>query len=150
MRRQDVGLGSLSFWVPGSRAKISLCMVCTRRACTHIFSESKAVTRTLQRSHEHHGMFSLLLFMLLRPRCPLSIGSLSSLAAEAERLVKGVNVLVVTPGRLLDHLQVCCCGNVLKSDQRQRPLLLAINLLMLLSPPVQRRSIYFCFLETQL
>lgn len=27
-------------------------------------------------------------------------------AAEAERLVKGVNVLVVTPGRLLDHLQV--------------------------------------------
>ncbi|CAM9202843.1 unnamed protein product, partial [Hapterophycus canaliculatus] len=27
--------------------------------------------------------------------------------AEAERLVKGVNVLVVTPGRLLDHLQVC-------------------------------------------
>lgn len=26
--------------------------------------------------------------------------------AEAERLVKGVNVLVVTPGRLLDHLQV--------------------------------------------
>lgn len=28
------------------------------------------------------------------------------LAAEAERLVKGVNILVVTPGRLLDHLQV--------------------------------------------
>ena len=26
--------------------------------------------------------------------------------AEAERLVKGVNILVVTPGRLLDHLQV--------------------------------------------
>ena len=25
--------------------------------------------------------------------------------AEAERLVKGVNLLVATPGRLLDHLQ---------------------------------------------
>ena len=25
--------------------------------------------------------------------------------AEAERLVKGVNLLVSTPGRLLDHLQ---------------------------------------------
>jgi ATP-dependent RNA helicase DDX18/HAS1 len=26
--------------------------------------------------------------------------------AEAEKLVKGVNLLVATPGRLLDHLQV--------------------------------------------
>ena len=25
--------------------------------------------------------------------------------AEAERLIKGVNLLVATPGRLLDHLQ---------------------------------------------
>ena len=27
--------------------------------------------------------------------------------AEAEKLVKGVNLLVATPGRLLDHLEVC-------------------------------------------
>ena len=27
--------------------------------------------------------------------------------AEAERLQKGVNIIVATPGRLLDHLQVC-------------------------------------------
>jgi ATP-dependent RNA helicase DDX18/HAS1 len=27
--------------------------------------------------------------------------------AEAEKLVKGVNLLVATPGRLLDHLQAC-------------------------------------------
>ena len=26
---------------------------------------------------------------------------------EAEKLQKGVNLLVATPGRLLDHLQVC-------------------------------------------
>jgi ATP-dependent RNA helicase DDX18/HAS1 len=26
--------------------------------------------------------------------------------AEAEKLVKGVNLLVATPGRLLDHLEV--------------------------------------------
>lgn len=38
----------------------------------------------------------------------LSVGCLNfaKLLAEAERLVKGVNILVVTPGRLLDHLQV--------------------------------------------
>ena len=28
--------------------------------------------------------------------------------AEAERLQRGVNLLVATPGRLLDHLQVAC------------------------------------------
>lgn len=27
--------------------------------------------------------------------------------AEADKLAKGVNLLVATPGRLLDHLQVC-------------------------------------------
>lgn len=27
--------------------------------------------------------------------------------AEADKLVKGVNLIVATPGRLLDHLQVC-------------------------------------------
>ena len=27
--------------------------------------------------------------------------------AEMEKLQKGVNILVATPGRLLDHLQVC-------------------------------------------
>jgi hypothetical protein len=26
--------------------------------------------------------------------------------AEADKLVKGVNILIATPGRLLDHLQV--------------------------------------------
>lgn len=35
--------------------------------------------------------------------------------AEADKLVKGVNLIVATPGRLLDHLQVsfdipCCAG----------------------------------------
>ncbi len=34
---------------------------------------------------------------------------------EAERLLKGVNLIVATPGRLLDHLQNtkvgCCCLN---------------------------------------
>ena len=29
--------------------------------------------------------------------------------AEAEKLVKGVNLLVATPGRLLDHLEVYFC-----------------------------------------
>lgn len=28
-------------------------------------------------------------------------------SAEVDKLVKGVNLLVATPGRLLDHLQVC-------------------------------------------
>ena len=28
---------------------------------------------------------------------------------EVDRLQKGVNLLVATPGRLLDHLQVCTC-----------------------------------------
>lgn len=37
---------------------------------------------------------------------PLQQWKSTTPAAEAERLVKGVNVLVVTPGRLLDHLQV--------------------------------------------
>lgn len=27
--------------------------------------------------------------------------------AEREKLSKGINILVATPGRLLDHLQVC-------------------------------------------
>jgi len=27
--------------------------------------------------------------------------------AEADKLAKGVNLIVATPGRLLDHLQVC-------------------------------------------
>ena len=27
--------------------------------------------------------------------------------AEVDKLVKGVNLLVATPGRLLDHLEVC-------------------------------------------
>lgn len=37
----------------------------------------------------------------------LVIGGLgrSALRQEAERLVKGVNLLIATPGRLLDHLQ---------------------------------------------
>lgn len=36
----------------------------------------------------------------------LLVSRFHELLAEAERLVKGVNILVVTPGRLLDHLQV--------------------------------------------
>lgn len=40
------------------------------------------------------------------PRLPVSVFVFVPAAAEAERLVKGVNILVVTPGRLLDHLQV--------------------------------------------
>lgn len=28
-------------------------------------------------------------------------------SAEAQKLLKGVNIIVATPGRLLDHLQVC-------------------------------------------
>jgi superfamily II DNA/RNA helicase len=34
--------------------------------------------------------------------------------AEADKLAKGVNLIVATPGRLLDHLQVCLstsCSN---------------------------------------
>jgi len=27
---------------------------------------------------------------------------------EAKKLSRGINILVATPGRLLDHLQVCC------------------------------------------
>lgn len=27
--------------------------------------------------------------------------------AEADKLAKGVNLIVATPGRLLDHLEVC-------------------------------------------
>ena len=46
----------------------------------------------------------------LRPRCHLNttaglvIGG-ANRRTEAEKLVKGVNLLVATPGRLLDHLQ---------------------------------------------
>lgn len=42
--------------------------------------------------------------------------------AEADKLQKGVNLIVATPGRLLDHLEVryllllwCCVGSVLMS-----------------------------------
>lgn len=31
----------------------------------------------------------------------------TSTKAEADKLVKGVNLIVATPGRLLDHLRVC-------------------------------------------
>lgn len=34
--------------------------------------------------------------------------------AEAEKLAKGVNLLIATPGRLLDHLQV----RVVRYDRR--------------------------------
>jgi ATP-dependent RNA helicase DDX18/HAS1 len=30
--------------------------------------------------------------------------------AEADKLAKGVNLIVATPGRLLDHLEVCSRG----------------------------------------
>lgn len=36
--------------------------------------------------------------------------------AEAEKLVKGVNLLVATPGRLLDHLEVSFYTIYLKND----------------------------------
>lgn len=40
----------------------------------------------------------------------------SNRSAEAQKLANGVNILVATPGRLLDHLQVSCGGvNVLQS-----------------------------------
>ena len=45
----------------------------------------------------------LCLVLLVFAYCLLSF---RDILAEAERLVKGVNILVVTPGRLLDHLQV--------------------------------------------
>ena len=34
--------------------------------------------------------------------------------AEAEKLVKGVNLLVATPGRLLDHLEVYPISKVVR------------------------------------
>lgn len=33
--------------------------------------------------------------------------------AEADKLVKGVNLIVATPGRLLDHLEVSCAIQIL-------------------------------------
>jgi ATP-dependent RNA helicase DDX18/HAS1 len=27
--------------------------------------------------------------------------------AEAQRLIRGISIVVATPGRLLDHMQVC-------------------------------------------
>jgi hypothetical protein len=36
--------------------------------------------------------------------------------AEADKLIKGVNLLVATPGRLLDHLQVC--GVIIKATSK--------------------------------
>lgn len=38
--------------------------------------------------------------------CAIVMGG-ANRKAEAEKLAKGVNLLVSTPGRLLDHLQVC-------------------------------------------
>ena len=38
--------------------------------------------------------------------------------AEVDRLVKGVNLLVAVPGRLLDHLQVRCLSSVVLSTCR--------------------------------
>lgn len=37
--------------------------------------------------------------------------------AEADKLIKGVNLLVATPGRLLDHLQVCVVINLGNTKQ---------------------------------
>lgn len=36
----------------------------------------------------------------------------SNRSAEAQKLGNGVNILVATPGRLLDHLQVEQCFNI--------------------------------------
>lgn len=50
---------------------------------------------------------------VLTAKCPIGFACLrlfGAATAEAERLVKGVNILVVTPGRLLDHLQVGCAS----------------------------------------
>lgn len=41
---------------------------------------------------------------------PVTIGG-ANRRAEAERLAKGVSILVSTPGRLLDHLQVRPCSS---------------------------------------
>ena len=51
--------------------------------------------------------------------------------AEADKLQKGVNLLVATPGRLLDHLQVCVgvdvvfllCACMCKCTHRERSIL---------------------------
>ena len=48
------------------------------------------VTELLQYHHHSHGII---------------MGG-ANRRVEAEKLVKGVNLLVATPGRLLDHLQV--------------------------------------------
>jgi len=34
--------------------------------------------------------------------------------AEADKLMKGVNLIVATPGRLLDHLQVSLVSSFIK------------------------------------
>jgi ATP-dependent RNA helicase DDX18/HAS1 len=39
--------------------------------------------------------------------------------AEADKLAKGVNLIVATPGRLLDHLQVSF-GRLKKADREER------------------------------
>jgi len=43
---------------------------------------------------------------------------------ETKRLSRGVNILVATPGRLLDHMQVCYCrpSLVLYDIQTQLPM----------------------------
>jgi ATP-dependent RNA helicase DDX18/HAS1 len=38
--------------------------------------------------------------------------------AEADKLVKGVNLIVATPGRLLDHLQVSYRGREFSSSHK--------------------------------
>ena len=51
------------------------------------------VTELLQQHHHSHGII---------------MGG-ANRRVEAEKLAKGVNLLVATPGRLLDHLQVKGC-----------------------------------------
>lgn len=43
--------------------------------------------------------------------CAIVMGG-ANRKAEAEKLAKGVNLLVSTPGRLLDHLQVSLRGHI--------------------------------------
>lgn len=67
----------------------------------------------------------------------------SNRSAEAQRLANGVNILVATPGRLLDHLQVrrWNCRRVLHQRLGSAFGCLPVRLpVYLLSPPRTRRA----------
>jgi ATP-dependent RNA helicase DDX18/HAS1 len=64
------------------------------------------ISPTRELSMQTYGVVSELLEEHTRLTHGLIMGG-ANRQSEAQRLVRGVSILVATPGRLLDHLRVC-------------------------------------------